>query len=112
MDPKRRNLIRQSIIETIKRFDPLDAVILLEVFNLSVRDQSGLIVDQSGLINIEELGGALGLPVDEIEFSIQNLKNLKCLGQSNLKSGQKGRNVTTDICIELLGREVIRSTSL
>ncbi|MFT5699791.1 MAG: hypothetical protein ACI8ZB_002657 [Desulforhopalus sp.] len=103
MDPERRSLIRQSIVDAIRAFDPLDAVLLLKLSELSIGPGRS--------ISLEGLEGSLNLTSDEFELSILNLNRLHCVGGLGVKDETYGR-ITSSLTLKLLGREVIRATSL
>jgi hypothetical protein len=70
MDPKRSGRVRLSFIETLKRFDPLDALVL------KAR------CDMRGVLQPSALGfiaNTLEQAVDEVQASIENLKVLGCV---------------------------------
>lgn len=103
MDPNRRRSVRQSVIATVKSFDPLDAVILQKAFDMSPNE--GKSADFPGLEK------ELGVTTDEFKLSISNLSRLGCI------SGTSGRfvggiNITIGVSLTSLGREVLRACSL
>jgi hypothetical protein len=70
MDPNRSSKVRMSFIETVKNFDPLDALVL------KVR------YDQSGNLSpnpLEYIAHALTRSRNEIELSVRNLEKLGCV---------------------------------
>lgn len=70
MDPDRCKRVRLSFIETVKGFDPLDAVVLRERHPLG---------DQVRPNATEYLVAHLERSRDEIEITIDNLERLKCV---------------------------------
>jgi hypothetical protein len=71
MDPKRSGRVRLSFIDILKRFDPLDALVL------KTRYQHSGNLQPNALIFISQI---LDQPRQEAEASIENLKELKCVG--------------------------------
>jgi hypothetical protein len=74
MDPTRTNLVRPSLIELLKRLDPLDASILRDM------------IERPQYPNQGDLAGDLSqrLRVDRTEafFSVEHLHELGCLDDS------------------------------
>jgi len=103
MDPSRSASVRQSIIATVKGFDPLDAVILQMVSDRSP--------DERTSANFTDLRKELGVPVDELELSLSNLQKLGCIGGRSLIV-KDDITVITSLSLTSLGREVIRACSL
>jgi hypothetical protein len=97
MDPKNAS-VRQSIIATVKGFDPLDAVILQMTFHRSLNTTGAYFKDSQ-----EELG----VSSDEFELSFLNLKKLGCI--IDLQPISQGGMFAS---LSPLGREVIRACSL
>jgi hypothetical protein len=98
MDPSRNASVRQSIIATVKGLEPLDAVILQITFDRSPKTTA---------IHISDLLKELKLSADELELSLENLQNLKCIHTT----GWSG-TTATQVSLTFLGREVIRACSL
>ena len=97
MDPERRSLIRQSIIEAVKGFDPPDAIMLRKWYELSQEESDTLQVFRT-------LYDILKVSDDQFNLSVRNLVRLECIeafGPQNAYSR-----------FAPLGREVIRATSL
>jgi hypothetical protein len=69
MDPARSGRVRLSFIETLKRFDPLDALVLKARY-----DNSGGLSPSA----VEYLAASLRQPQHEITLSVENLEVLKC----------------------------------
>jgi hypothetical protein len=70
MDPKRSGRVRLSFIDTLKRFDPLDALVLRTRYT-----QSGDLSPNALEFSMKSLNTAR----DEIEISIGNLIALNCI---------------------------------
>jgi len=71
IDPKRRELVRQSFIVTVKQFDPLDVAVMEKIF-----------LNEKWSPSIHEaLSKLLQTSVDEIFVSLQNLERLACINQ-------------------------------
>ncbi|MBT6045849.1 MAG: DUF4393 domain-containing protein [Candidatus Scalindua sp.] len=100
MDPERSSLIRQSIINVVKAFEPLDAVILQKVSEESQGCKS--------TIQINDYTEPLGISIDEFELSIQNLVNLDCITHPN-RAYNGEVQVAMSTKLTHLGREVIRA---
>jgi hypothetical protein len=69
MDPSRASRFRLSFIDTLKKFDPLDALLLRKR------------IEQQGNFQPNDVTGfssLLGRPQDEVELSRENLVVLKC----------------------------------
>jgi hypothetical protein len=97
MDPDRQGEVRRVIIETVKKLDPLDAVVL-KAFD------DGINSGRSAL-SLSNLVDALHTKKDEIRLSLTNLTTLGCVNRliANAKYEQ--------LRISTLGREIIRSCS-
>jgi len=94
MDPDRAGRVRLSFIETLKQFDPLDAITLRElhlVDNAPNRKAVGLIKDR------------LSVSEDDAIVSIQNLKRLECLWS--------GSGSVADVQLTPYGRSLLRAAS-
>jgi hypothetical protein len=104
MDPSRSASIRQSIILTVKSFDPLDAVILQMVFDRCHGEKTSV------EFNLTDLLKELGVSSDELELSLSNLLKLGC-GSSG-RGIKQYKTVILNFQISPLGREVIRACSL
>ncbi len=71
MDPSRANRVRRSFIEAIRQFDPLDALVLKELFSLGgERPELGVNTYLIPRVNANQR---------ELEVSFQNLVSLKCV---------------------------------
>jgi hypothetical protein len=75
MDPERADRVRISFIETLKKFDPLDAKVLKRRSQLSDEDRHR----QPRLTAIEIMMQSLDVSRDEIVISVENLMNLRCV---------------------------------
>jgi hypothetical protein len=93
MDPKRSGRVRLSFIDTLKRFDPLDALLLK-----GCHDRHGSEPDA-----LEYFVKSLNTPRDEIEISVDNLIVLNCVAR------QPSR--LANFFITAYGRELIRVCS-
>jgi hypothetical protein len=69
MDPKRSGRVRLSFIETLKRFDPLDAIVLKKR-----HDQTGEMKPNP----VDFVASIIGEQSAEVQISVENLKILKC----------------------------------
>jgi hypothetical protein len=69
MDPKMSGRVRLSFIDTLKRFDPLDAVVLKKRY-----EQTGELKPNP----IAFIAGMIGEQPTEVQISVDNLKLLKC----------------------------------
>lgn len=69
-DPKRAHLVRQSFIDTLKQFDPYDALVLRARGNIPGRTQGNM---------LQILAESTKLPQDEVMLSFLHLRDLKCL---------------------------------
>ncbi len=69
MDPKRSGRVRLSFIETLRRFDPLDALVLK-----TRHEQQGELKPNP----IEFIATRIGEQSTEVHISVDNLKVLKC----------------------------------
>lgn len=105
MDPERRNLIRQSIINTVKQFDPLDALVLFKLSELWSAGKAG---------SIDDLREFLGVTEDELTLSLFNIDRLGCADAMMVSAqGEKLYEIRRDsILITALGRQVLRATAL
>jgi Abortive infection alpha len=70
MDPQRSARVRLSFIDTLKRFDPLDALVL------KARCVEQGVLQPSALIFIAT---TLRQPAEEVQASVENLKALRCV---------------------------------
>jgi Abortive infection alpha len=77
MDPARSDRVRLRFIDTLKQFDPLDALVLRE---LGDRNAVG---KASGSTTTRSLVQTLGRTVDEIRVTVDNLERLRCAYHSN-----------------------------
>jgi hypothetical protein len=93
MDPKRSGRVRLSFIDTLKRFDPLDALLLKGCY-----ERRGSEPDA-----IEYFMNFLNTSRDEIQISVDNLVVLNCIGRQPSKP--------SNFFITTYGRELIRICS-
>jgi hypothetical protein len=70
MDPERTGRVRLSFIDTLRQFDPLDALILKDRNDISGEPTPSA---------IQVLQSRLNVTTDEILISVQNLTRLNCL---------------------------------
>lgn len=98
MDPNRSASLRRSVIDTVKGFDPLDAVILQMTFDRSLNKEVAYFKNSQD---------ELGVSSDEFELSFSNLEKLGCI--FNRTHTSEGIMV---VSLSSLGREVIRACSL
>ncbi len=74
MDPKRSDRVRISFIETLRKFDPLDALVL------KYRCQHP---ESLGPNAAEYIAKVLDVPFEEILISVDNLIALRCVWENN-----------------------------
>ncbi len=74
MDPTRVGRVRLSFIETLKRFDPLDAVVLKKRYELQGDIKPNAVVGIAHMLH---------QPESEIEISVDNLTVLNCTFKTN-----------------------------
>lgn len=74
MDPKRTNAVRPSLIELLKQFDPLDALVLQQLTDETFRHSTG--TDYA-----DALSTKLQVSHDEAYLSLDHLYELGCLRQ-------------------------------
>jgi hypothetical protein len=80
MDPLRAGRVRLGFIETLKRFDPLDAVVL----KIRYEHPEEMRVSGSNQPNAaSNIAERLGQPLMEVQLSIDNLKVLNCAAWVN-----------------------------
>src|SRR5579872_6883915 len=79
MDPARADRVRLSFIETLKQFDPLDAM------TLKLRTEGGHQILQPNAITY--IAATLKISADEVQISADNLWRLKCVDNSGEASG-------------------------
>jgi hypothetical protein len=76
MDPNRTNSVRPSLIELLKQFDPLDALILRELTGPRLQT-----IAVPGADLAESLATYLKVDRDEALLSLEHLHELRCLVQ-------------------------------
>jgi hypothetical protein len=96
MDPKRRNRVRRSFIDTVQRMDPLDTLVLKILVGLSPGTLKPNVRDY--------LVSTLSISGQEIEVSALNLADLRCV--HNISIG-----VTDNFHITAYGSELVRACS-
>jgi hypothetical protein len=69
MDPKRSDRVRISFVETLRQFDPLDALLLKTI--------SVVAIDANGIAS--NIAAHLNRTPDDIVISLQSLHALKCI---------------------------------
>lgn len=94
MDPKLSGRVRLSFIDTLKRFDPLDALVLKTRY-----EQSGDLKPNP----VAFIAGILSEQGDEVQVSVENLKTLKCAGSAT--------SSVTDFYVTNYGRALLRACS-
>lgn len=94
MDPSRSGAVRLSFVNTVKQFDPLDA--LRQLYN-----QAGELAPNPR----DNLAGRLQRSRDEIELSAINLEMLRCVAP------KLGAYVGVHFYITTYGRELVRVCS-
>jgi hypothetical protein len=94
MDPERVNRVRRSFIDTVQRLDPLDALILRELYRLPGNRSSRQTLVP--ILSVEDI---------EIELSILNLGDLRCIHPPNGSDASLGFSLTS------YGRELVRACS-
>jgi hypothetical protein len=83
MDPDRAPLVRISFIETLRQFDPLDALVLKTVYEKVATSRPDA---------AQYVAEALNQPVDEVIISAENLTRLRCVeAPTNLIVARYGR---------------------
>ena len=108
MDSSRSSVVRQTIIATVKIFEPLDAIIMQKAYNLPLLDYGK---QNKYRRNVLHLPKELAVSQDEFEVSIQNLYELNCI-QAAGKMEKEGVPITPYINFTSFGREVLRACSL
>jgi hypothetical protein len=68
MDPARAARVRISFIETLKKFDPLDALVLKARYS-----EPGQLTPNP----VQHIAGLCGRPAEEVQLSFENLTDLK-----------------------------------
>ncbi len=74
MDPSRASRVRISFIETLKQFDPVDALVLKQRASLTMQLNDNMIVRVSEALNVDK---------EEVFLSVQNLSRLNCVYYNN-----------------------------
>jgi hypothetical protein len=93
MDPHRANLVRPSVIELLRRMDPLDAAVL----RCANATGGGLITNDTR----EKMASELGASRDETDVSIANLQKLELVVPTN----------PPNAIVSPLGREFLRAVA-
>lgn len=94
MDPKRSDRLRLSFIDTLQKFDPLDALLLQARYN-----QSSQLAPNARDFFV----GHLNSSIDDIQMSIDHLENLRCIFVQVVSPG--------NFIITSYGRGLIRACS-
>lgn len=94
MDPKLSGRVRLSFVDTLKRFDPLDALVLK-----ARHQQSSELKPNS----VAFIAGILAQPIDEVQISVENLKALRCAGSATTS--------VTEFFVSNYGRALLRACS-
>ena len=71
MDPARSNRVRRSFIDAVQRFDPLDALVLKEIFALHGANPMPSVYDY--------LTPRVNADRSELDVSLLNLESLRCV---------------------------------
>ncbi len=101
MDPSRSSVVRQSIIPTLKSFDPLDAFVLEKAFTFNK-------TDYMRFDRFFESFTEHNLSKDDLIVSILNLVKMDCVERGISTSGK-----TTNVFrLTPFGRELLRACSL
>jgi hypothetical protein len=110
LDPNRSNAVRQNIIETVRKFDPIDAKVLETASKIASSDSYQY-------IKTESVKERLKVPLGEFEVSLKNLEGQDCIllfygggGSSSAKA--KGAEPTATFKITHLGHEILRACNL
>lgn len=74
MDPKRAGRMRLSFIETLKRFDPLDALVLKKRHAHPGNMRPTAVAGIAAMISEQQ---------SEVEISVENLRVLRCVAAVN-----------------------------
>jgi hypothetical protein len=96
MDPRRANRVRRSFVDTVQRLDPLDALVLKELYaatgagTLSPNPRDFLIP-------------RLKVRSQEIELSGINLHDLRCVNTAGIAD--------PSFCLTVYGQELVRACS-
>ena len=72
MDPTRAGRVRLSFVETLRRLDPLDALVLKKRY-----EHPGAMKPNS----VAGIAGMIGEQETEVQISVDNLDVLKCVGK-------------------------------
>jgi len=97
MDPQRTNRVRRSFIDTVQRLDPLDALVLKELYKYNA-SAPPLHPNPSGFL-VQELK----VSGDELEISAINIHDLRCVSDP--------RAAAVFFRITVYGRELIKACS-
>lgn len=92
MDPKKAGDVRQSFVEAVKQFDPLDARILTAIAGPPT----------VGVHNVERTSIAVEASQDQTIVSLQNLTKIGCL---------EHRANFSNLALSAMGRELMRVLS-
>jgi Abortive infection alpha len=95
MDPRRASSVRRSFIDTLQRFDPLDARMLRELF--------GIFPGDGGPNTRDYLTRVLSCSPNEVEVSFLNLETLRC--------AYRGHPGTPNFTITPYGIELVKACS-
>lgn len=99
MDPSRAKRVRQAFIETVRKLDPIDAVILRRVPEIRRKRDSA---ENAHVI----AAGLFGISIEEADVALQHLFDLGCVRDLDQHPGDRGvhigRVVLTTYGVELL----------
>ncbi len=104
MDPNRSDAVRRNIIETVKQFEPIDALVLKKAMRLP----SGRNKEE---IKLGALRNRTDLALDGFDVSVRNLIKLDCFRKGGTAVGAGAETIHT-IGITSLGREITRACGL
>lgn len=98
MDPDRASSVRRNIIETVKQFEPIDAL-LLEEYKKCEQEFLSHGVEKR-----------LNAQIDEVEVSVLNLSKLGCLSENDYAT-RPSSSIYHRFSLNSFGREVMRACS-
>lgn len=105
MDPERSKAVRQTVIDAVKQFDPLDALVLEEISTLPPSKPK-----EFGSVQDSFLRGR-GFSREEIEVSFMNIEKLGCINRERA-SPTAGRQETALVAYSYFGLEIMRAIEL
>ncbi len=103
LDPSRSDAVRQSFVQTLKSFDPPDALFMDRAVN-------GPVSSTGDLIHLHEFANGLKLTGDGFIVSLQHLQSLGCIGGTfDAQGGPLRPEVAQRFTISAYGRELMRA---